>query len=117
MSDWIPIDRATIDTHRTYEVMWPNCDIDTRSGRTVCKQSAVAVRDVTPPKPKRRECWVDWATSIVKYARNHELPHFREVLPGDCDPDAVREVVAEMREHPTLWRYNEAWCKRLEGKE
>jgi len=121
MSDWVSIDRATIDTHRTYEVMWPNGDIDTRSGRTVCKQSAVAVRDVTPPKPKRREVWIDLTTHDVRYCRNDSFPKFREVLPGDCDPDVVREVAAEMRNvnlstvsMPTV--LINQWADRLEGK-
>jgi hypothetical protein len=115
MSDWVSIDRATIDTHRTYEVMLPNGDIDTRTGRTVCKQSAVAVRDVTPPKPKRRTWHVKDSSTF------YGTLDLREVLPGDCDPDVVREVAAEMRNvnlstvsMPTV--LINQWVDRLEGK-
>ena len=113
MSDWVSIDRATIDTHGTYEVLWPDGSKDTRSGRTVCTQSAVAVRDVTPPKPKRASFFIpdNHSQSI------HGPVQLREVMPGDCDPDVVREVVAEMRENAWNSVVVLGWADRLEGKQ
>jgi hypothetical protein len=129
MSDWMPIDRATIDHAERYWISWK----DQRQKPTLLMGSevrqyskfAVAVMECAkpehfvPPKPSRREVSVDFDGFRMFRSVREEYPLFREVLPGDCAPDVVREVVKEMREraiggNEILLKY---WADRLEGKQ
>ena len=113
--------------------------IDTRKGNTIANMGeVVAVRELTPSVPKRREFFIDPEihghinVSEIKGKIEDHPPmsqyntHVREVFPGDPDPAVVIEVIKEMlQEFKTSCSNNfhvhnsiiMRWINKLEDKE
>lgn len=136
MSEWIPIDGATISPDEWYWVTIAGI-VESKSGVEILAGRCEGILAVVPhepkpelyvaPKPKRREWTIDpKASGHINVSEiidgKHERGigyshHVREVLPGDPDPEVVTDVIKEMRTFnmaltPLLTR----WADRLEGK-
>ena len=69
-----------------------------------------------PPKPKRRERWENDGLLWERKLYDSSI-QYREVLPGDPDPDVVLSVLKQMKEHQCQFHdssYVHVWVRRIE---
>lgn len=129
-SEWVQADHAKIEAHRTYEVMWSDGSTKNIKGSMLSRcTDAIAVRGVAQEQSKRSiwSAWVDEQNTMHSFCELKDGKavrdiYVREHIPGDPDPEVVREVIEEMKRCSEAgtdpgWLRIDIWINRLEGNQ